>query len=142
MTTRRRAGGEEATTPSFIPVSDDEHGPFGTGDGDVSPSRYTNRTTRSSSNSSRQKRPNRARVNTSPVANSPLAPATRFNPSAPNPNANWQNKKGTWLTNLVIIWTIRLMFAVIPGISKELSWTLTNCAYGLVKLDIVFLEAA
>lgn len=137
MTTRRRNGQEEATTPSFIPVSDEDDfsgGPFGTGAGDVSPSRARG-SARSSSNAStsRQRRPNRARVNISPVANSPLAPATRFGPSAPNPNANWQNKKGTWLTNLVIIWTIRLMFAVIPGISKELSWTLTNCAYGLVS---------
>ena len=124
---------ERMDSPSFIPVTDEESDDKSE---EVFPK--TNRSsspTRSSSHSStKPRKPQRHRVNTSPVPNSPLAPAPRFGPSAPNPNANWQNKKGTWLTNLVIIWTIRLMFAVIPGISKEMSWTLTNCAYGLVEI--------
>lgn len=141
----KRRSVQEAVTPSFIPVSDHsdaepERGPFG---GAADRRTRSDSNTRSSSVSPHRqqqqqqqgRKPNRSRTNTSPVPNSPLAPATRFGPSAPNPNANWQNKKGTWLTNLVIIWTIRLMFAVIPGISKELSWTLTNCAYGLVRIS-------
>ncbi len=49
-----------------------------------------------------------------------------------NFNASWANQKGVWLTNLVLISSFKILFGIIPYISVELSWTLTNIAYNFV----------
>ncbi|KAL7746440.1 sphingolipid homeostasis protein orm1 [Sorochytrium milnesiophthora] len=49
-----------------------------------------------------------------------------------NPNWNWLNYKGTWTTTLIVIAAMRLFFGVMPAISPELAWTLTNLSYNLV----------
>jgi hypothetical protein len=48
-----------------------------------------------------------------------------------NPNSSWVNSKGTWVTNILIICAIKILFSAIPYISREASWTLTNVAYNL-----------
>ena len=50
-------------------------------------------------------------------------------PDAYNPNASWVNFKGTWTTNTLLVAGLRLFFAVIPGITPEAAWTLTNVSY-------------
>eukprot|EP00835_Amoeboradix_gromovi_P000647 NODE_23_length_38171_cov_0.318108.p23 type:complete len:100 gc:universal NODE_23_length_38171_cov_0.318108:27910-28209(+) len=49
-----------------------------------------------------------------------------------NFNSNWANEKGVWLTALVLIGSFKILFGIIPYISVELSWTLTNISYNLV----------
>ncbi|TPX58089.1 hypothetical protein PhCBS80983_g03403 [Powellomyces hirtus] len=51
--------------------------------------------------------------------------------SQTNPNSTWVNLRGSWLTNLLVMVLIRLGAAIVPGISTEASWTLTNLAYNL-----------
>ncbi|KAJ3185844.1 hypothetical protein HDU85_001213 [Gaertneriomyces sp. JEL0708] len=46
-----------------------------------------------------------------------------------NPNSHWVNLRGSWTTNLVILLLIRCTMAIVPGISSEASWTLTNLVY-------------
>ncbi|KAI1006793.1 hypothetical protein K3495_g1426 [Podosphaera aphanis] len=47
----------------------------------------------------------------------------------PNLNANWVNAKGAWTIHLVLIICLKILFDIIPGISQETSWTLTNISY-------------
>ncbi|KAF1986280.1 ORMDL family protein [Aulographum hederae CBS 113979] len=47
----------------------------------------------------------------------------------PNLNANWVNAKGAWVIHIVLIMTLKILFDIIPGISQETSWTLTNISY-------------
>ncbi|KAJ5054173.1 uncharacterized protein L3040_000455 [Drepanopeziza brunnea f. sp. 'multigermtubi'] len=47
----------------------------------------------------------------------------------PNQNANWVNAKGAWTIHLVIIVSLKVLFDIIPGVSQETSWTLTNISY-------------
>ncbi|KAI9218563.1 ORMDL family-domain-containing protein [Blastocladiella britannica] len=49
-----------------------------------------------------------------------------------NPNSNWVNYKGAWLTTIIIIVLARALFGVVPGISSELAWTLTNLSFNTV----------
>ncbi|KAJ3150304.1 hypothetical protein HDU86_006695 [Geranomyces michiganensis] len=49
--------------------------------------------------------------------------------SQTNPNSTWVNLRGSWLTNLLMMVLIRLGAAIVPGISSEASWTLTNLVY-------------
>ncbi|KAJ3015533.1 hypothetical protein HKX48_004558 [Thoreauomyces humboldtii] len=49
--------------------------------------------------------------------------------SQTNPNSTWVNLRGSWLTNLLVMVVIRLGMAIVPGISTEASWTLTNLTY-------------
>ncbi|KND03857.1 uncharacterized protein SPPG_01311 [Spizellomyces punctatus DAOM BR117] len=52
------------------------------------------------------------------------------NPSSTiNPNSTWVNLRGSWLTNILIMVLLRLGMAIVPGISSEASWTLTNLVY-------------
>lgn len=46
-----------------------------------------------------------------------------------NMNANWVNQRGAWIIHLVVIALLRLFFNLLPGMSNEWSWTLTNIAY-------------
>lgn len=47
----------------------------------------------------------------------------------PNINANWVNSKGAWVIHVVIIVLLKVVYDLIPGVSQELSWTLTNLTY-------------
>lgn len=47
----------------------------------------------------------------------------------PNLNANWNNAKGAWTIHIVLIAALKIFYDVIPGVSQELSWTLTNMTY-------------
>jgi len=38
-----------------------------------------------------------------------------------------------WITNILIIIILKTAFTIIPGISTEVSWTLTNVVYNLVN---------
>lgn len=49
-----------------------------------------------------------------------------------NPNSNWLHTRGSWIVLLVVLFFIRLGLAIIPGISTELSWTLTNLIFNMV----------
>ncbi|KAI8820467.1 ORMDL family [Fimicolochytrium jonesii] len=51
--------------------------------------------------------------------------------SQTNPNSGWINLRGSWLTNLLMMVLIRLSMSVLPGISTEASWTLTNLIYNV-----------
>ncbi|ORX57223.1 ORMDL-domain-containing protein [Piromyces finnis] len=51
-----------------------------------------------------------------------------------NPNSGWINHKGMWITNIIIIVILKTAFTIIPGISPEISWTLTNVVYNLGSL--------
>jgi len=46
-----------------------------------------------------------------------------------NRNAEWVNSKGAWLMHIVLILGGKLLFDLIPGVTQDLSWTLTNTAY-------------
>ncbi|KAF2674025.1 Orm1 type endoplasmic reticulum protein [Microthyrium microscopicum] len=47
----------------------------------------------------------------------------------PNLNAEWVNAKGAWLIHPFLIVALKLFFDIWPGITQELSWTLTNITY-------------
>ncbi|KAL9085789.1 MAG: hypothetical protein Q9165_007421 [Trypethelium subeluteriae] len=47
----------------------------------------------------------------------------------PNLNAEWVNSKGAWTIHFVIIICLKILYNIIPGVSQELSWTLTNMTY-------------
>ncbi|KAI4160229.1 MAG: hypothetical protein LQ342_005941 [Letrouitia transgressa] len=47
----------------------------------------------------------------------------------PNVNANWVNSKGAWSIHVVLIIALKILFNIIPGVSQETSWTLTNITY-------------
>lgn len=49
--------------------------------------------------------------------------------------ANIHNS-GAWVTNIVILVLIKLVFSIVPGITPEASWTLTNLGYNAVRLSI------
>ncbi|KAE9963113.1 hypothetical protein BLS_009621 [Venturia inaequalis] len=47
----------------------------------------------------------------------------------PNLNAEWVNAKGAWLIHPILIFCLKIVFDIVPGISQETSWTLTNLTY-------------
>ncbi|KAF2468463.1 ORMDL-domain-containing protein [Lindgomyces ingoldianus] len=47
----------------------------------------------------------------------------------PNLNADWVNAKGAWAIHFVLIVLAKILFDIIPGVSQETSWTLTNISY-------------
>ncbi|KAG8529501.1 uncharacterized protein KY384_006138 [Bacidia gigantensis] len=49
--------------------------------------------------------------------------------AAPNLNAGWVNAKGAWFIHVVLIITLKILFDIMPGMSQETSWTLTNICY-------------
>lgn len=51
--------------------------------------------------------------------------------ATPNLNANWVHSKGAWVIHIVIICFLKLSFDLIPGVSNELSWSLTNGTYDI-----------
>lgn len=49
----------------------------------------------------------------------------------PNLNAEWVNAKGAWVIHFVIIVCLKIVYDVLPGMTQETSWTLTNISYML-----------
>jgi hypothetical protein len=47
----------------------------------------------------------------------------------PNLNANWVNAKGAWIIHFVLIAALKIIYDIVPGVSQEMSWTLTNISY-------------
>ncbi|KAK7527514.1 ORMDL family-domain-containing protein [Phyllosticta citriasiana] len=47
----------------------------------------------------------------------------------PNLNAQWVNAKGAWAIHFVLILCLKIFYDIIPGVSQETSWTLTNISY-------------
>lgn len=50
-----------------------------------------------------------------------------------NPNSSWLSLRGTWLTNVLIAMVLKVAFSILPGVSAEISWTLTNLTYNIVN---------
>jgi hypothetical protein len=63
----------------------------------------------------------------------PLSP----HPTQLNPNSNWVNFRGAWVTNMVLLVFLRMFFTIIPGISTEIAWTLTNVLFLFVSAVII-----
>ncbi|RHZ80321.1 hypothetical protein Glove_137g40 [Diversispora epigaea] len=49
----------------------------------------------------------------------------------PNLNSNWVYNKGAWFIHIIIILIVKTLFSIIPKVSSETSWTLTNLSYML-----------
>ncbi|KAF2744132.1 Orm1 type endoplasmic reticulum protein [Sporormia fimetaria CBS 119925] len=47
----------------------------------------------------------------------------------PNLNADWVHAKGAWVIHFVLIAMAKILFDIMPGVSQETSWTLTNISY-------------
>jgi len=42
---------------------------------------------------------------------------------------------GAWMTNIILIFFLKFIFGIVPGITPELSWTLTTLTYNIVRLS-------
>ncbi|GAB7341349.1 hypothetical protein MBLNU457_7610t1 [Dothideomycetes sp. NU457] len=47
----------------------------------------------------------------------------------PNLNSEWVNAKGAWVIHFVLIGLLKIIFDIVPNITQETSWTLTNIFY-------------
>lgn len=47
----------------------------------------------------------------------------------PNMNATWVDQRGAWIIHIVIIVLLKLFYNLLPGVTTEWSWTLTNMSY-------------
>ncbi|KAK6441960.1 sphingolipid homeostasis protein orm1 [Oleoguttula sp. CCFEE 5521] len=47
----------------------------------------------------------------------------------PNLNAQWVNAKGAWVIHIVLILLLKIIYDIVPSMSQETSWTLTNISY-------------
>ncbi|WPH01454.1 Hypothetical protein R9X50_00430000 [Acrodontium crateriforme] len=47
----------------------------------------------------------------------------------PNLNAQWVNAKGAWMIHPILIILLKILYDIIPSISQETSWTMTNVTY-------------
>lgn len=47
----------------------------------------------------------------------------------PNMNATWVDQRGAWIIHIVIIILLKLFYNLLPGVTNEWSWTLTNMTY-------------
>ena len=47
----------------------------------------------------------------------------------PNMNATWVDQRGARLIHIVIISLLKLFFNLLPGITNDIAWTLTNITY-------------
>ena len=50
-----------------------------------------------------------------------------------NPNAEWLNFRGTWVTSVLLTVALGLLFSAVPGMTREMAWTLTNLTYNIVQ---------
>ncbi|KAJ1960716.1 sphingolipid homeostasis protein orm1 [Dispira parvispora] len=48
-----------------------------------------------------------------------------------NPNSQWVNNKGAWFSHIIYIVFLKYLFGIIPWVSRETSWTLTNWTYNI-----------
>ncbi|KAJ1913101.1 sphingolipid homeostasis protein orm1 [Tieghemiomyces parasiticus] len=48
-----------------------------------------------------------------------------------NPNSQWVNSRGAWVAHIIYIMFLKYIFGIIPWISTETSWTLTNWMYNI-----------
>ncbi|KAK9727645.1 sphingolipid homeostasis protein orm1 [Basidiobolus ranarum] len=53
-----------------------------------------------------------------------------------NLNSSWVNYKGVWVFNFILIFFLKVFFVIIPGISVETSWTLTNLTYNIISYAV------
>jgi hypothetical protein len=53
-----------------------------------------------------------------------------------NPNVQWLQSKGCWMIHIYLIIFFKLLFSIIPGISAEASWTMTNLFYNMASFII------
>lgn len=44
------------------------------------------------------------------------------------------------MTNIILIFFLKFIFGIIPGITPELSWTLTTLTYNIVRLSLGALQ--
>lgn len=51
----------------------------------------------------------------------------------PDVNSEWVNRKGAWLMHPLLIISGKFFIDMVPGISTEMSWTITNVAYMLLS---------
>lgn len=49
-----------------------------------------------------------------------------------NPNVEWLQTKGSWMIHIYLVVFAKLLFSIMPGISSEASWTMTNLFYNMV----------
>ncbi|AAS51039.1 ACL189Cp [Eremothecium gossypii ATCC 10895] len=47
----------------------------------------------------------------------------------PNMNATWVEQRGAWGIHVVIIVLLKVFYNLVPGLSNEWSWTMTNMTY-------------
>lgn len=47
----------------------------------------------------------------------------------PNMNATWVDQRGAWIIHIVVISILKIFYDLLPGVSTEWSWTLTNMSY-------------
>ncbi|CAO3655415.1 unnamed protein product [Mucor hiemalis] len=52
-------------------------------------------------------------------------------PNQLNYSTNFMSYKGAWLSTVLIVVVIKLLYSLIPFISAETSWTLTNLTYNI-----------
>lgn len=50
-----------------------------------------------------------------------------------NLNTSWINLRGTWITKILLVCTLKLAYSMVPGMTAEVSWTLTNLTYNIVS---------
>lgn len=70
----------------------------------------------------------------------PSATAPDKNMSLNNPNAEWLNFRGTWVTNVLLVVALKVLFTCVPRMTAEMSWTLTNLTYNIVSLQPSFVN--
>ncbi|KAK5072663.1 sphingolipid homeostasis protein orm1 [Lithohypha guttulata] len=73
----------------------------------------------------------RRRRSSSIIYQEPPETVEQISDQAVNPNLNsqWVNAKGAWTIHPVIIIGLKIFFDIIPGVTQEISWTLTNITY-------------
>ncbi|KAL9624299.1 MAG: hypothetical protein Q9160_001546 [Pyrenula sp. 1 TL-2023] len=78
-----------------------------------------------------QGKPGRRRRSSSIIYQEPEESLEQISDQAalPNLNSQWVNSKGAWTIHPVLILTLKILFDIMPGVSQEMSWTLTNISY-------------
>ncbi|MCJ1307661.1 hypothetical protein MMC25_001308 [Agyrium rufum] len=73
----------------------------------------------------------RRRRSSSIIYQEPMESAEQKSDQAilPNLNAEWVNAKGAWLIHPILIAALKILFDIMPGVSQETSWTMTNISY-------------
>lgn len=54
-----------------------------------------------------------------------------------NLNSSWLNMRGTWITNILLAVALRMAFSLLPGVTGDVCWTLTNMTYNIVKQTVL-----